>query len=158
MLLRRRIEELHSMGVYIVCITKGKGRLVDTCLQMADLRRFFRGIYGSENSVGCKLLTLQVLMNTEFEERLRPCEAALVDDDTKNLLSDLTCEQLAKLPPAFRPTEPADGSTGADFYDGHLTEPILFCRLMRVQQGIRDWQLDELVQAASPNGVAPERP
>lgn len=156
--LKGHLEELSSLGVFMAVITKGSGRVVDLALQLAGLRDHFQVVLDPQTSVGAKLMTVQVLMNTALGERLRPQEAVLVDDDLKNLIVDISSEELAALPPVFQAVEPVDPCVGEliegnDFQQGHLTDPVTVCRLMRAENGVKAWQLRELVNAAWPRAV-----
>jgi|ERR1712224_439984 len=39
-----RLKELHGLGVFMVIITKGSGRVVDAALQLAGLRDYFKAV------------------------------------------------------------------------------------------------------------------
>jgi hypothetical protein len=149
--LKAHLQELFDLGVYMVVITKGAGRLVDVALQLAGLRRYFQAIIDPKTSMGAKLMTVQVLMNTALSERLRPHEAALVDDELKNLIIDISDEEVAALPPSFYPAEIVHSPDGMvdDLETGNLVGPDTVCRLMRVEQGVKEWQLWQLICAAA---------
>jgi len=152
--LRASLQELSRLGVLMVVITKGAGRVVDLALQLAGLRDFFETVLDPKTSMGAKLMTVQVLMNTILSERLRPMEAVLVDDDLKNLVIDISAEEVSHLPPVFQAAEPVPPSASCftdniDFREGHLVGPVTVCRLMRADHGVKAWQMRELVEAAA---------
>lgn len=149
--LTKYLKELLDLGVFMVVITKGSGRVVDVALQLAGLRNYFQAVIDPKTSVGAKLMTVQVLMNTALGMRLQPMEAALVDDELKNLSIDISPDEVAALPPTFHPAarKTSTGINADDFEKGHLVGPSTVCRIMRAEQGVKSWQLRQLVCAAA---------
>jgi len=77
----RQLKEQASAKLFV--ITFGDPFLVEHILHQCDLLQFFDGIT-EENP---KLGTMQVLMNTQFPQRLRADQALLVDDTLNNLIT-----------------------------------------------------------------------
>lgn len=150
--LEKYLKELLDLGVFMVVVTKGSGRVADVALQLAGLRNYFQAVIDPKSSMGAKLMTVQVLMNTALGVRLQPMEAALVDDEWKNLSIDISPEEIAALPPTFHSAAhkaPTCDISTDDFEKGNLVGPASVCRIMRAEQGIKSWQLRQLICAAT---------